>query len=231
MHASEQMPYAPPPRGWFARNWLWFVPLVLLLPLVICAGLCAGILGMGYYAILNSDPYRLALEAVQKNPQVIEQLGKPIEGVRWPPPGGSVNIKDDRGEAKLEFKVRGPKGTADVEGNSRMVDGKWGLTSVTVKFADGKRVVVDTGQAAEGDAPKWDAPAGGQNNAPPKKPAKKAVKTAKVSAKKSAQKADEDDEDDDDEEAAEAPAPAAKAPAPSGMNLDIKLDADAAGKN
>lgn len=175
MQEYDQSSMAPPPpqRGWFARNWLWFIPLTLFVLFLMCAGACTGLLGVGYFALYNSDPYRLALEAVQKDPRVKAQLGDPIDGVSWPPPGGKIDIQNDRGEANLTFHVQGPKGQASVQSQSRMIGGKWGLVAATVVFGDGQRIVVDTSDAGDGDAPpKWDAPEADVGNLPGKTPNK-----------------------------------------------------------
>ena len=149
----------PPTRqkGWLSRNWLWFVPTLLLGSFLLCGGCCAGILFTAFTAIRASDPYQMALKQVQENPQVIEQIGKPIEEVSWPPPTGEVNITNDRGEANLTFSVRGPKGDAQVLLNARMVDGKWGMTSLNVVTEGGQRISLDMPDEAGGldEAPAW----------------------------------------------------------------------------
>lgn len=130
------------------RRW----PVILLIVVILLvAG--AGIAGYQLYRLRSTDPYKEALAHVQKDPQVIGQLGEPIKEV-WLPPSGSVFGLN----ANLTFKVQGPKGRASVRAEARQIDGKWGLGTLDVTFADQKRISIDT--RGEGDAPRF-GPTGG----------------------------------------------------------------------
>lgn len=146
-----------PRRGWWRRNWLWVVPsgcLLMLLLLVLC---CAGIFGGLLYTMKSSEPYQMALEQVRTNPKVIESLGEPIQEVGWFP-SGSVEIENDRGDARFDFDIAGPKGKGHVRTQARRIAGKWGLTTLEVTGPDGQRVPLETAPAEAGgmeDAPRW----------------------------------------------------------------------------
>ena len=158
---TQQAPAADrPQRGWFRRNWLWFVPtlfLGLLLPLLLI-----GVLGVVIWhrvtisPVKSSEPYQMALELVQKEPKVIEQLGEPIEQVFWPPPSAK-GLEGGPGRATLNFDVAGPKGRAAVQAEARMLDDKWGLSFLLVTIAEsGERITVDTAETSGLEtAPKW----------------------------------------------------------------------------
>lgn len=141
---------------------------VIGLAVVLAILLCAGIfLGVGVFGMRSLPPYRMALQKVQNDPQVREKLGEPVESASWIPLG-SFTIEDNSGSAQLTFKVRGPKGRAEVNVNGRMIAGKWGLTTLTVTYPDGTRQeldVSDTGNE-EMDAPKW-TPGAGAGGASP----------------------------------------------------------------
>ena len=148
-------PAEPPRRGWFRRNWLWFVPLVLLGLGVLCASCCGGILLTVFGVLRSSEPYVMALEQVQNDPKVIERLGEPIEPASWAP-SGNIHVSNGRGDASLRFDVKGPRGTAHVSTQARRIDGQWGLTTLEVTFDDGTRLSLDTGtDDALDDAPPW----------------------------------------------------------------------------
>jgi hypothetical protein len=156
MSFVEATPVAEPQRrGWFRRNWWWVLLLVFGGCIVICAGLCAGVFAFGVGALKSSDPYQAALAQVRQDKQVIARLGEPIEDAMIPT--GEVNITNDRGEARLSFDVSGPKGSAKVVSQSKMIGGKWGLTQLEVTFQeDGQRIVINTAtDNAENDAPPW----------------------------------------------------------------------------
>ncbi len=104
------------PRGWFSRNMWWFMPLVLLFLVSPCV-CCGGCYYMVTSTIRGSQPYNLTLQRVQNDPQVVEQLGKPIEQSGWMM-GGKVDYGNNNGansaRSELEFDVAGPKGKAHV---------------------------------------------------------------------------------------------------------------------
>ena len=110
-----------PRRGWFKRNWKWLIPTIVLAPAL--AG--GGFLYWKSSTIKGSAPYKSALAAAQSSPQVTVKLGTPIEGASWLPQG-AVNVQNDRGEAILNFQIKGPNGAADVSTQARMVGGEWG---------------------------------------------------------------------------------------------------------
>ncbi len=147
----------PPQRGWFARNWLWFVPLVILLPILICAGCCTGMLLFGTGALKATEPYQAALAAVQNDPQVQEALGTPIEDATWIPVG-EFNMGDGHGDARFDFKVKGPKGTAHVRTESRIIGDQWSMVELIVTIdATGERIVLGLpDDEGDDDAPLWE---------------------------------------------------------------------------
>jgi len=110
-----------------------------------------------------SEPYQAALAQVQKAPEVIAVLGEPIHDVLFSLSGWV------RGEnANLTFKIAGPKGRAVVQTDARVFAGKWATRTLTVTFADGKRVSLEAAPAGggAGDAPAWPAAGGPAPKAP-----------------------------------------------------------------
>jgi len=159
MGASEQVAGEERPRrGWWSRNWLWFVPVVLLGMFLISVTCCGGIFLVPYMILRSSQPYEMALSQVQKDPAVIERLGKPIEAVSWFPVG-TVHSEDGSGEAALDFDVAGPDGRAHVRTQGRRIGGKWGLARLEVTFSDGRRLSLGTSSDDElEEAPPWTPP-------------------------------------------------------------------------
>lgn len=113
----------------------------------------------------GGEPYRMALTAVQDDPQVKQRLGEPIRSASWLPQG-SIDVSDDWGDANLTFRVQGPKGKATVNVLARRIAGQWGLTSLTVTYPDGQRQQIDVSESggSELEAPRWqpgaESPAG-----------------------------------------------------------------------
>jgi hypothetical protein len=159
------MPPAPS-RGWFARNWWKLLLAVVFGSILLCGGICAGVIGFGMKAAKEAEAYQVALKQVQQDPKVIERLGKPVEDATWMP-SFSYQLAGGREEARYDFKVSGPQGTADVHAETRRTGGPWEIVRLDVIFADGQRVSLDTG-SAKGDAPAFDPKGGG--DAPKWKP-------------------------------------------------------------
>jgi len=72
----------------------------------------------------NSDAYKLALNAVQVNPEATRILGAPIKPGF---PTGSMQISGPDGRASLAFDVEGPKGKGTVYVMAIEAMGQWRL--------------------------------------------------------------------------------------------------------
>lgn len=145
---------APPRKGWFGRNWLWFIPSIVLLPICLCGGLCGG--GFLYLrqTVVNSGAYALTLEKLRENAEVKAALGEPIEET-WMTMGG-VNMTSDQGShATLMIRVQGSKAGAMVESESRQAPGvkEWELTRLIVRPDGGSPIVIAGGPEVLPDQP------------------------------------------------------------------------------
>lgn len=157
VNQEPSAPVAAPQRGWWSRNWLWFVPTLLLgLALVCCGGPALLVFGK-MKGLSSSEPCQMAIKAVQNDPQVKAALGEPITPSMLV--AGAVNISGESGEANLTFPVTGPKGTAIVLVVGKRVAGKWGLPDLRVTLPDGKQIKIDTSNEGDLDeAPRFEPP-------------------------------------------------------------------------
>jgi hypothetical protein len=123
--------------------------LIVLILLVAGAGIAWHQLGG---KLKSTEPYKLALAQVQKDPQVLAQLGEPVRDAEILPSG---SVHGDT--SNVMFRIAGPKGRASVRAEARRIGGKWGLTALDVITADQKRLSLKTpsGEGGEGDAPVW----------------------------------------------------------------------------
>ena len=146
---------SPEPSG-RPRKWPCLIVVVAVILFFLCLGVGGGVLVFISASRKSSPPYRMALEQVQADRKVIEQLGQPIEDATMLP---AVNY--DSGRASLDFDVAGPNGKAHVRAEARMIGGQWGLTSVEVNFDRGGHLWLDV-NSGEGpsDAPAWTPNAG-----------------------------------------------------------------------
>ena len=78
---------------------------------------------------------------MQESPQVQERLGSPIKDASWIPSGQlEVTKKGGNGTAAFNFTVSGPKGTAVVQTDARMVQSEWNVNDLFVRFSDDERI-------------------------------------------------------------------------------------------
>ena len=143
----------PSPRP---RKWPCFIVVVAIILFLLCLGVGGGVFVFISGVRKSSPPYRMALEQVQADRQVIEQLGEPIEDATMLPA-----VNNDSGRASLDFDVAGPNGKAHVRAEARMIGGQWGLTSVEVNIDRGGHLSLDAGSSqGPPDAPAWSPNAG-----------------------------------------------------------------------
>lgn len=121
----------PPQRGWFARNWLWFIPTGCLSVLAVFAVFVAVVAVFVFGAMKSSDPYKTALARAQASPQVAAALGTPVEDSFYL--SGQINVSGDGGNANFSIPVSGPnaKGTLHVTGTKS--GGVWDYSVMRVQ--------------------------------------------------------------------------------------------------
>lgn len=152
-----------PQRNWWQRNWKWCLPAGCLGFVVVGLGAVAVVVFSVFSMLRGSDVHRQALEAAREHPEVVERIGSPIEGGRFP--SGSINIENGRGEADLRIPVSGPSGSGTLLAEATRSAGAW--TFSVLEFEDaatGDRIDLLAGagppSAAPADPPEAEAEAG-----------------------------------------------------------------------
>ncbi len=120
-----------PQKGWFGRNWLWFVPATLLLLAVLCAACGFGVFGGVMGIIKSTKPFQVAMERARSNERVVEALGQPIEEGFFVQ--GNVNIQNQGGDANLTIPISGPEGSAKIYVNAPRERGVWSYDYLEVE--------------------------------------------------------------------------------------------------
>lgn len=134
--------YAPvpnkPQKGWFGRNWLWFIPVIIILPIILCCGGCSL---LGYFTVQkgmeelkNFPGYKNSVAAMEANTDVTDALGTPIEVaglIAAASTGNPAEISES--EIDISYPITGPKGSGlliiDAELDS---NGQWVWRTLTV---------------------------------------------------------------------------------------------------
>ncbi|HET9285804.1 MAG TPA: cytochrome c oxidase assembly factor Coa1 family protein [Candidatus Angelobacter sp.] len=70
------MPVQQP--SWFSRNWKWFLPTVIVGPILLIVVFVGGLFTVGMSVIKSSEPYQYAVSTAVNDARVTEQLGAPI---------------------------------------------------------------------------------------------------------------------------------------------------------
>ncbi len=122
-YAPAPIPQMVSPKSWFSRNWKWFLPTVILGPLLLFALFIGGILTFVFGMMKSSEPYQHAVAIAQNNPQVIRELGGPVE------PGwftkGNINVSANSGDADLAIPLNGKLHHGIVYVVAKKSDGIW----------------------------------------------------------------------------------------------------------
>ena len=81
---------------------------------ILVVGLFAGIIFLVSNLIFKSEPVLLVLQTLEKDPDVTNAIGTPVELKLW---GGSINIKTSgvNGSAEMVTTAYGPKGKISFE--------------------------------------------------------------------------------------------------------------------
>ena len=134
-----QPPAQPDRRGCIGRNWKWMLPVGCLGLIIAVVAVGAGIFVLVTGVIKSSDVYQQALQRARSNPEVIRELGEPIE------PGlfvsGSIQDSSVPGEARaaLSIPISGPRGSGTIQAvATKNARGSWefSLLSVAINGRD-----------------------------------------------------------------------------------------------
>jgi hypothetical protein len=130
----------PPRRGWFRRNWLWFVPTLLLAMILLCGGCLSvfGYIGYNQYiaALCKTDVYKKSFAKTTADAAVQGEVGQPIELVKWPPPV----FADTESGTEILCDLKGPKGVAKMQVRLRKNDGR---VEIKVILPSSKQLLLD----------------------------------------------------------------------------------------
>ena len=124
-------------KSWFRRNWLWFVPTMGCLTVIVLFFLGIGTLIFGITNMISdSEPAQYAIEKAAESPIVIEALGEPIEdGIA----SGSISFNNGDGDADLRIPISGPKGSATLRVVAEKYDDSWSYEKIYVILSDSRQ--------------------------------------------------------------------------------------------
>jgi len=131
-------PPRPQPRGWWARNWMWFVPTGCLSLIVLFALFVAGTVVVVFGALKSTDVYKTAVARAKANMEVRAALGDDVH------PGiflsGNTNVSGGSGQADLSIPISGSKGKGTIYVVATKSAGEWNYSQLVVKTESGETI-------------------------------------------------------------------------------------------
>ena len=139
-----------PKKGWFGRNWMWFIPVVVLLPIICCCGGGLWMAKFGADKLMEMAPYKDTIAQIQQDKAVQDALGTPItvpEGLTdlaaISEEGGEFNVNQNNSTTEFDAKipVSGPKGKGMLVIKAKSTDGStWTYTTRQIELDNGKTI-------------------------------------------------------------------------------------------
>ncbi|WP_164009599.1 cytochrome c oxidase assembly factor Coa1 family protein [Pyxidicoccus trucidator] len=130
-----------PQRGWWSRNWKWFVPVGGCLGLVASCGCLGAILvGVGFSSLSKLGAYTEAVAIATSDAEVRRALGTPIDtGL---PKQSSVSSNNGRTDARFTIPLDGPEADAllRVDASQQEDGAEWKYRTLTVELEDGSLI-------------------------------------------------------------------------------------------
>lgn len=120
-----------PQRGWWSRNWKWFVPTGCFTLFVLFVAFITLIVLVVFGAMKSTDVYKTALRRAQQHPEVVEALGSPIDDGLFL--SGSTNVNGASGSAELAIPISGPKGKGTLYVSATKSAGEWSYSKLVVE--------------------------------------------------------------------------------------------------
>ncbi len=124
--------------GCWSKHWKKIVGCGCLTILAGGAAFIAFILLVVVASMKSSEAYKVSLDRVKSNGDVLEALGTPVEPGMFV--GGSVNREGASGAAKIDYSISGPKGAAKVYVEGERHSGEWQWSLMQVKLKDGRAI-------------------------------------------------------------------------------------------
>jgi len=138
-------PYQPQPqqKGWWGRNWKWFVPVgclsMLLITIAVVGLLVWSIFSAVTGMMKSSEAYKQGIARVQTDPAVAARLGSPIDASGMP--SGNIQVNNASGDADLAVPISGPNGDGTLYIVADKSGGRWTFTTLVVEIeATGEQI-------------------------------------------------------------------------------------------
>lgn len=126
--------------SWYQKNKKWFLPTVIVGPILLISLLTVGFLSLVFGLMKNSTLYQKSLTRCKANSEVVAHLGRPIEEsffVR-----GNISTTNGSGSGDIVYSLEGPNGEVYVHTSGKCFLGVWVINELEVKLM-GKEKIID----------------------------------------------------------------------------------------
>jgi cytochrome oxidase complex assembly protein 1 len=128
---GPQPPYPVPRKGWFSRNWKWFMPTVILGPILLLALFFTVLFGLVMGMMKSSEPYQFAVSMASQDARVTAKLGAPIT------PGwltqGNIQTAGSSGTANFSIPLNGARRHGTLYVAAKKSAGVWHYRTLQVE--------------------------------------------------------------------------------------------------
>lgn len=130
-------------KGWWSRNWAWFLPLTCLGCLGIPAACVGGCVWLGVSTVKDSmhTPIAEAVEAAALEPAIVEALGEPIE-MSWVGITGNMDTDWEGSRSDFSLPIQGPRGKAMLHIEASRTGEEWIYDRLEAEL-DGRDETID----------------------------------------------------------------------------------------
>lgn len=128
-----------PQPSWWKRNWKWVIPLGGCLTVIVIFIIFIGSIFYGVTTVLEeSQPYEYALEKINQDDEITNELGTPIEkdGII----SSDYKYFNGKKTAKLSVPVSGPKGSGILFVEASGEDDNWTYDVIRIEIKDNENI-------------------------------------------------------------------------------------------
>ena len=122
---------------------------LLVFGLVSCFGFVFLIFGM----LKNSEVYEMSMAAVQEHPEVVQELGEPLESGFFVT--GEISKSGGAGNANLRIPISGPDGSGHIYTIAVRRAGEWYILHMEVKIEGASQSIVIFDESTTSDEYSW----------------------------------------------------------------------------
>ena len=131
-------------KSWFARNWKWFLPcilIVILLCTVVITSTSKNDLANISQAYAEDALFENAIEKANKNKRVLETIGtiQPIDKLAILE--GNTIYTNDNNNVELSVRIKGAGGNGKLDISARKKGTEWDYTKISIRIKNPKEEI------------------------------------------------------------------------------------------